>query len=73
MCIYLSKEKKKFNFTLAASDTRSQFPPMTMNFPLPIWARISSAESSELLANGLKLANKNKTLQRTIQRLGELQ
>lgn len=53
-------------FTLAASDTRSQFPPVMTNFPLPIWARIASAVSSELLANGLKLANeKNKQTKKT--------
>lgn len=52
-----------FFFTLAASETSSQFPPVTQTFPLPIWARISSAVSSELLANGLKLANGDKTTQ----------
>lgn len=52
-----------FIFTLAASETSSQFPPVTQTFPLPIWARISSAVSSELLANGLKLANGDKTTQ----------
>lgn len=38
-----------------------------MNFPQPIWARISSAVSSGLLANGLKLTNNNAHLQKAIQ------
>ena len=43
--------------TLAASDTESQLPPVSLKCPLPIRLRISFGVSSGPLANGVKLVN----------------
>lgn len=41
--------------TLAVSETVFQFPPLRVNFPLPIRVRISSGVSLGPLANGVYL------------------
>jgi hypothetical protein len=46
---------KPHRLTLAVSETVFQFPPLRVNFPLPIRVRISSGVSLGPLANGVYL------------------
>lgn len=46
---------RSHGFTLAVSETVFQFPPLRVNFPLPIRVRISSGVSLGPLANGVYL------------------
>lgn len=51
----VSRLAPSFRLTLAVSETVFQFPPLRVNFPLPIRVRISSGVSLGPLANGVYL------------------